>query len=1713
MKTKIFRRIFVGLLAALSMTVCVNAGFTKTLTYKDGQFKDVKANAWYAKEVQSAYELGFMNGTGADIFAPDGNVTVAQGITMASRVHASYNGKTAPSNSKEGNWYDTFVKYALDNKIIADGQFDSYTRNITRAEMGTLFADAMPESEYKAINKVLHIPDVIETNAYASKLLMLYNAGIVMGSDAYGTFNPDADIRRSETAAIINRVAIPENRLQKTLKEYNVRDSYMFAYSGGTYGNENANRATTIRENIASGWTFDNRGGAPIKSIEEQIATFRDISTTQGTALIREFNRIDKDIVTADFSFKTSGDGFYTEFRDEEGKSAYQVKLIDGKWQLLGKDGKYTAISDKVDVSDVFKFRVVLDMVKGQSTTYINDVNCGTHALLSDNIINFRFATDAEHTLSVVPAKVCFTANYRIFDYFDLFDINEVYGWKKEGNAYVSGEELILEDKASVSRSFAPIDVKYAAETYVYRGNNENMALTVKSGDKVAVKLEVKNAKLLANGKEIYTVKNDMWYRYRIEGNPSAGKAKIYVNGRVMGEVPLNTTAAVDSYTISSESGKTKYDYIEVFAVADHYDYAPAPEKKANLDDYIVFMNVCSLWHNDGKHVGWACVTPFDEVKPVLGYYDEGVPELADWEVNYMVNHGIDVQVICWYNNISKGAVKDPRYSDALHEGLMYSKYGDYMKYVILWETGGTTVDSQQFRKHIVPYWFENYFLDDRYLKIDNRIVLHSFGANRLAGSTYFGSAANAKAELEYLNEVAKSYGFDGMLYTCADTGTAFEIGFEAMGAYHWGAEGNTFLHNKNMNEQHGKMQGFYQIPTVGVGFNSLGWHGVRTGLMSVSDYKKTHEWVKSEYIPKFAEKGTWQEKAIWISTWNEYGEGTYIMPSGLNGFGYVDEIRYAYTDLAKDHTDAVPNEAQRERINHLYPQYARKLLQEETIPVKTEEDKIEYEVVGTYTFAQKARNVNAEFTYHEDGSVSGVSTKDDVQLYPEGFSDGGVNVDDVDAVRIIMSVDAGSNIQVFFEAGPDVPLTAETMLQKKATTSEETEYIFNFKAEKTSWKGNVTLLRLDPCHNGAGVKFNIKKVEFLKIKSVAKEDVKPELYVNGVNSTSRVPAKVSGSRILFPYDPETAVHYSLYVFHTWNKEKGVLKIEGNNHVVTYTVGKDTYVVDGKEKKLGYTVELLDGLPLIDFEDLAKALDYTSKKDGTKVSVETPEFKNYSASEESKEGEWHFNGYETEGFTSSNMLLETNGEYLHMENLTEYADPLANNNNKYDIDTSKYSKFEIRVRYKYRYPNGSITPSNFCFYFLTDKDSTWNEAKTIKSTLKKLDTQGEWEVYTVDLTNISTWKNKLTRIRFDPFNAVGYMDVDYIKFIEKSAAESDTRTPEEKGEPVFDKSNNSAVNGNAEDTANCAFYSINGKVTIVEDDKKAGNHVYNVKANEGKLWTYFQQDYTWEKGKSYIVSFDARALPDNKGNKTDLTLGCNLQYKDTSGAVNHGVGTIKLPSNGEWVHFEKTVTIGDIESNDKSCFSMYSDPTGEDSAGCYQVDNVVIIKEGASAGAAQTSGNTIKNGDAEDTANCAFHSINGKVTIVEDDKKAGNHVYNVIANEGKLWTYFQQEYPFETGKSYFVSFDVRALPDNKGNSVNMVFGCNIQYKDTAGNVNHGIGGVKASAQGEWNHFEQTVNIGDMTTEEGRSFSIYSDPTGDDSAGCYQVDNVVVKALD
>ena len=370
------------LFAATMLATGTFAAFEKVNTY-DINFSDVKDTNWFAKDVKSAYELGFMNGKAEGLFDPNGNVTVAEGITMAARVHAIYNGKeitkaeentaapagdeirfdfdtmdgitlnhangdvedgilvmqpdapnagghfdlgvylddlsvdaslfktmkvrmkrdelpninersergevffsteTAttlgaegtflypkfesydmsnwfevsidmsaaaewkgtvtrlrfdPTNNngkyyidyivftqgsapkaeapkKDPKWYDMYVDYAVANKIISKTTFGNYEKNITRTDLAGLFAKALPESYFNAINDIKGIPDVKKTDKNAKELLMLYKAGVVLG-DAEGNFKPNDNIKRSEVAAIINRVALPESRVKGTV--------------------------------------------------------------------------------------------------------------------------------------------------------------------------------------------------------------------------------------------------------------------------------------------------------------------------------------------------------------------------------------------------------------------------------------------------------------------------------------------------------------------------------------------------------------------------------------------------------------------------------------------------------------------------------------------------------------------------------------------------------------------------------------------------------------------------------------------------------------------------------------------------------------------------------------------------------------------------------------------------------------------------------------------------------------------------------------------------------------------------------------------------------------------------------------------------------------------------------------------------------------------------------------------------------------------------------------------------------------------------------------------------------------------------------------------------------------------------------------------------------------------------------------------------------
>ncbi len=195
------------------------SNFSKQKTYSN-QFTDVDSNAWYADAVQSGYEYGFISGISATTFAPSNNLSIAEAITLACRIYSLYTTGSDPVLTSEAGdtWYDPYVRYALANDIIST-TYNNYSALAARSDIAVIFTKALPAEALTAIRTVEDnaIPDVSSSASYASSVYLLYRAGILSGSDDYGTFNPNTNITRSEIAAICVRLATPAERSSTAL--------------------------------------------------------------------------------------------------------------------------------------------------------------------------------------------------------------------------------------------------------------------------------------------------------------------------------------------------------------------------------------------------------------------------------------------------------------------------------------------------------------------------------------------------------------------------------------------------------------------------------------------------------------------------------------------------------------------------------------------------------------------------------------------------------------------------------------------------------------------------------------------------------------------------------------------------------------------------------------------------------------------------------------------------------------------------------------------------------------------------------------------------------------------------------------------------------------------------------------------------------------------------------------------------------------------------------------------------------------------------------------------------------------------------------------------------------------------------------------------------------------------------------------------------------
>ncbi len=161
----------------------------------------------------------------------------------------------------------------------------------------------------------------------------------------------------------------------------------------------------------------------------------------------------------------------------------------------------------------------------------------------------------------------------------------------------------------------------------------------------------------------------------------------------------------------------------------------------------------------------WEPLQSFPERKPVLGWYREGDPEVADWHIKWAVEHGITFFAYDWY--WSQGA---RQLEHALHEGYFKARYHHLLKFCLLWANHNPPHSSSQTDCIAVTrYWIENYFQRPEHLTFENKPVVIIFAPDRLTEDL---GATGVKQALEAMRGECRAAGLKG-LYIIACVGEA----------------------------------------------------------------------------------------------------------------------------------------------------------------------------------------------------------------------------------------------------------------------------------------------------------------------------------------------------------------------------------------------------------------------------------------------------------------------------------------------------------------------------------------------------------------------------------------------------------------------------------------------------------------------------------------------------------------------------------------------------------------------------------------------------------------------------------------------------------------------------------------------------------------------------------------------------------------------------
>ena len=362
------------------------------------------------------------------------------------------------------------------------------------------------------------------------------------------------------------------------------------------------------------------------------------------------------------------------------------------------------------------------------------------------------------------------------------------------------------------------------------------------------------------------------------------------------------------------------------------------PQRSGQLkeqDEYDVAAYIWPSCHNDpmGRDTLWSEGTGEWEIikkgnprfeghyqpkVPLWGYeMDDDTQVMEKW-IDVATAHGINTFIFDWYWFNGQ-----PFLESTVNNGFLKAKNNKKMKFYLMWANHNVAhnywnvhrykdnnsrlwtgvVDWANF-KIIVERVIRQYFHKPNYYKIDNCPVFSIFGFHELLES--FGNADGVKKAMDYFRSEVKKAGFPDLHLQLIGDGSPTDKFIElvvkaevnSVTKYNWGwpyEEDYLAWGTKAMQRRD---QWTAKLDSLGVPFfpnASIGWDDFpNKTAKEVVHYNDSPESFAAflQKTKEYVDQRPGRPKLITINSWNEWVEGSYLLPDMKNGFGYLNAVK-----------------------------------------------------------------------------------------------------------------------------------------------------------------------------------------------------------------------------------------------------------------------------------------------------------------------------------------------------------------------------------------------------------------------------------------------------------------------------------------------------------------------------------------------------------------------------------------------------------------------------------------------------------------------------------------------------------------------------------------------------------------------------------------------------------------------------------------------------